>query len=62
MFINGTHFLSQRFTDGTNWPEWSINFWRNFSLSFVFVLSSYALNIIVYIVPLPASLKAKFRD
>lgn len=62
MFVNGTHFLSQRFSDGANWPEWSINYWRNFSLSFVFVLSSYALNVIVYIVPLPASLKAKFRD
>lgn len=62
MYVNGTHFLSQRYSDGINWPEWSINFWRNFALSFVFVLSSYALNVIVYIVPLPASLKAKFRD
>ncbi|KAI1292779.1 ATP-binding cassette sub-family G member 5 [Halotydeus destructor] len=62
LYVNGTHFLQQRFTEGTNWPEWSINFWRNFSLTFVFVASSYALNMIVYIVPLPASLKAKFRD
>lgn len=62
MFVNGTHFLSQRFSQGANWPEFSINFWRNFALSFVFVLTSYALNIIVYVVPLPASLKSKFRE
>lgn len=62
MFVNGTHFLSQRYSQGVNWPEFSINFWRNFALSFLFVITSYALNVIVYIVPLPASLKSKFRD
>jgi hypothetical protein len=62
MFVNGTHFLSQRYSQGVNWPEFSMNFWRNFSLSFLFVITSYALNVIVYVVPLPASLKSKFRD
>ena len=62
MFVNGTHFLSQRFHQGIHWPQFSINFWRNFSLSFLFVLTSYALNIIVYVLPLPATLKAKFRE
>lgn len=62
MFVNGTHFLSQRYSQGVNWPEFSMNFWRNFALSFLFVITSYALNVIVYVVPLPASLKSKFRD
>lgn len=62
MFVNGTHFLSQRYSHGINWPEFSINYWRNVALPFVFVLTSYALNVIVYVVPLPASLKAKFRE
>lgn len=62
LFVNGTHFLAQRYSQGVNWPEFSINFWRNFALTFVFVLTSYALNVIVYVLPLPASLKSKFRD
>lgn len=62
MFVNGTHFLTQRYSQGVNWPEFSINYWRNVALPFVFVLTSYALNVIVYVVPLPASLKAKFRE
>ena len=62
MFVNGTHFMSQRYSQGVNWPEFSINFWRNFALSFVFVITSYASNVIIYLVPLPASLKSKFRD
>ena len=67
MFLNGTHFLAHRFREGINaskllLPEWSLLFWKNFSLVFVFILSSFAINTIVYIVPVSASLKAKFRD
>ena len=67
MFINGTHFLSQRFKEGVSasknqLQEWSLTHYKNFALNFVFILSSYALNTIVYIIPIPASLKSKFRD
>ncbi|XP_053203807.1 ATP-binding cassette sub-family G member 5-like isoform X2 [Panonychus citri] len=67
LFINGTHFLSQRYKEGIDasknlLPEWSLTHYKNFALNFVFILSSYALNTIVYIIPIPGSVKSKFRD
>lgn len=67
LFINGTHFLSQRFKDGIDASknqlhEWSLTHYKNYFLTFVFVLSSFCLDTIVYIIPIPASLKSKFRD
>ncbi|XP_074602676.1 ATP-binding cassette sub-family G member 5 isoform X2 [Brevipalpus obovatus] len=67
MFINGTHFLSQRFREGIDssknlLPEWSLTHYKNYALTFMFILSSYCLNTFVYIIPIPGSLKSKFRD
>lgn len=67
LFINGTHFLSQRFKEGIDasknlLPEWSLTHYKNYFLTFVFVLSSFCLDTIVYILPIPGSLKSKFRD
>lgn len=62
MFIDGKHFLEQRFNEGKDWPEWSLMHWKNFALNYLFILAFYLINTIIYIVPLPASLKSKFRD
>lgn len=69
MFINGTHFLAHRFREGIEaskgvhlLPEWSLFFWKNYALIFVFILASFAINTVLYVVPVSASLKAKFRD
>lgn len=62
MFLSGNHFLEQRFKDVKDIPEWSLMHWKNFAFIYMFVLAFYIINSIVYIVPLPASLKSKFRD
>ena len=67
LYLNGTHFLAHRYREGVEASkhllgEFSLHFWRNFALLHVLVLAAYAINSIVYVVPLPASLKAKFRD
>jgi ATP-binding cassette subfamily G (WHITE) protein 5 (sterolin 1) len=67
LFLNGTHFLAHRYREGVDaskhlLPEFSLLFWRNFALLHVIVLGAFAVTSIVYVLPLPASLKAKFRD
>lgn len=67
LFLNGTHFLAHRYREGVDaskhlLPEFSLHFWRNFALLHVIVLSVFAITSIVYVLPLPASLKSKFRD
>lgn len=62
MFLSGNHFLDQRLRDVKDIPEWSLIFWKNFAFIFIFVISSYLINTVIYVIPLPASLKAKFRD
>ncbi|RWS15547.1 ABC transporter sub-family G-like protein 12 [Dinothrombium tinctorium] len=67
LFINGTHFLVQRFKEITDagksqLPAWSVITLRNFVANFVFAFSAYAFSTIVFVIPLPGSLKAKFRD
>lgn len=62
MFLSGNHFLDQRLRDIKDIPEWSLIFWKNFAFIFIFAVSSYLINTVIYVIPLPASLKAKFRD
>lgn len=62
LYLSGNHFLDQRLRDVKDTPEWSLVFWKNFAFIFIFVLSSYLINTVIYVLPLPASLKAKFRD
>ena len=62
MFLSGNHFLDQRLRDIKDIPEWSLIFWKNFAFIFIFALSSHLINTVIYVIPLPASLKAKFRD
>lgn len=62
LYLSGNHFLDQRLRDVKDTPEWSLMFWKNFAFIFIFVLSSYLINTVIYVLPLPASLKAKFRD
>lgn len=61
-FINGTHYLSYKFRTGRGQAEVDIQYWLNFGLCFAFVGGFYVVNIISHIVPLPASIKSKFRD
>lgn len=62
VFLDGNHFLDQRLKETKDTPEWSLMYWKNFAFIYIFVIAFYLINTIVYIVPLPASLKSKFRD
>ncbi|XP_054165493.1 ATP-binding cassette sub-family G member 5-like [Oppia nitens] len=62
VFLSGNHFLDQRLRDVKDIQEWSIIHWKNFAFIYIFVIAMYLFNTIIYIVPLPASLKSKFRD
>ncbi len=62
IFLSGNHFLDQRLKEAKDTQEWSLMHWKNFAFIYIFVIAFYLINTIVYIVPLPASLKAKFRD
>ena len=62
MFLSGNHYLDQRFKDIKDIPEWSLIFWKNFAFIFIFAIGSDLINTVIYVIPLPASLKAKFRD
>ena len=62
IFLSGNHFLDQRLKEAKDVSEWSLIHWKNFAFIYIFVIAFYLINTIVYIVPLPASLKSKFRD
>ncbi|KPM06683.1 ABC transporter sub-family G-like protein 12 [Sarcoptes scabiei] len=62
MFLSGNHYLDQRFRDIKDIPEWSLIFWKNFAFIFIFAIGAYLINTVIYVIPLPASLKSKFRD
>ncbi|CAG2100894.1 unnamed protein product [Medioppia subpectinata] len=62
VFLNGNHFLDQRLKEVKDIPEWSLIYWKNFAFIYIFVIAFYLFNTIVYMIPLTASLKSKFRD
>ncbi|XP_064476480.1 ATP-binding cassette sub-family G member 5-like isoform X2 [Ornithodoros turicata] len=61
-FINGTHYLGHKFRTGRGQSEVDIQYWLNFGLCFAFVGGFYVVNVISHIIPLPSSIKSKFRD
>lgn len=61
-YVNGTHYLGHKFRMGRGQAEVDVQYWLNFGLCFAFVGSFCLVNVISHIVPLPASIKSKFRD
>lgn len=62
LFLSGNHFLDLRLRDARDTAEWSLTFAKNFAFIPIFAVASLLINTVIYVVPLPASLKAKFRD
>ena len=63
-YRNGTYYLLERyhFLDNGHDRQQDLLFWYNFGLSFAFFGGMLLLNLVLYLVPLPAFIKSKFRD
>lgn len=61
-FVNGSHYLGHKYRMGRGQAEVDTQYWLNFGLCFAFVGSLCLVNVISHIIPLPASIKSKFRD
>lgn len=61
-FVNGSHYLGHKYRMGRGQAEVDVQYWLNFGLCFAFVGSFCLVNVISHIIPLPASIKSKFRD
>ncbi|XP_022650222.1 ATP-binding cassette sub-family G member 5-like [Varroa jacobsoni] len=61
-FVSGSHFISQKYRTGRGTLHVDLQYWLNFGLSFGFIGAMYLVNVILHIIPLPASVKIKFRD
>ncbi|XP_022254351.1 ATP-binding cassette sub-family G member 5-like [Limulus polyphemus] len=61
-WLNGTHYLSIKYHFQRESFEQSLQYWLNFGMCYVFVGGMWLVNIIIYLLPLPAFIKVKFRD
>ncbi|XP_076064875.1 ATP-binding cassette sub-family G member 5 [Oratosquilla oratoria] len=64
-YRNGSYYLLERYHFPDNAFDHNredLLLWINFGLSFAFVGGMMVVNLVLYLVPLPAFIKAKFRD
>ncbi len=62
-YINGTHFLAEKygFASGAKLDDF-FDVWFNVGVSVVFAVGLFFVNLLLYVIPLPAFVKAKFRE
>ena len=61
-YLNGTHFLVEKYGTEPGVLDEFMNQYFNLGLSFAFPLGIFILNLVLYLIPLPAYVKAKFRE
>ena len=61
-YVNGTHYLRERYHVEHPPYEDDLRLWMNFSFNFLFAGVMFVATIILHIIPLPAFVKSKFRD
>ena len=61
-YVNGTHYLMERYHLRHPPYDDDLRFWMNFGFNFLFTGVMFVANVILHIVPLPAFIKSKFRD
>ncbi len=61
-YVNGSHYLKEKY--GYEGDELAVfmDRWFNFGVCFVFPVGLFIINMILYVIPLPAFVKAKFRE
>jgi hypothetical protein len=61
-YFNGTYYLQEKYGHEEGAVEAVMSTWFNLGLAFVFPVTLFFLNLILYLIPLPAFIKAKFRE
>ena len=66
-YVNGSFYLLERYHMSSFSPSDDainddLDYWRNFGVTFGFVGLMTVFNVILYLVPLPAFVKSKFRE
>uniref|UniRef100_A0A2P2I991 ATP-binding cassette sub-family G member 5-like n=3 Tax=Hirondellea gigas TaxID=1518452 RepID=A0A2P2I991_9CRUS len=64
-YRNGTYYLLERYhfpQTGIDQDRQDIDLWNNMGFSFIFYASMLIANLVLYLIPLPAFIKTKFRE
>ena len=64
-YRNGTYYLLERFhfpQTGIDQERMDIDMWSNVGFSFTFYAGMLLANLVLYLIPLPAFIKTKFRE
>ena len=61
-YINGSHYLIERYGKEELELEAIMDPWFNFGVAYIFPLGLLTINMVLYLIPLPAFVKAKFRE
>jgi len=61
-YINGTHYLVERYSYPGVKLEELLDPWTNTAINLAFPTALAIINLVLYLVPLPAFIKAKFRE
>merc|ERR1711953_775281 len=61
-YLNGTHFLVEKYGSEPGVLDEFMNQYFNLGLYFAFPLGIFILNLVLYLIPLPAYVKAEFRE
>ncbi len=61
-YVNGSHYLEEKFGFGDDELVHFLDRWFNLGISFVFPVGLFLINLVLYMIPLPAFVKAKFRE
>ena len=61
-YVNGTHYLQEKYGYQGEELHMFMDTWFNFGVSFVFPTALFLINMVLYLIPLPAFVKAKFRE
>jgi len=63
-YLNGSHYLEERYGYRDNRPKLDeiMDQWFNLIISFIFPAAAAVVNLVLFLVPLPGFVKAKFRE
>jgi len=61
-YINGSHYLIEKYGKDEGELDNLLNLWFNFGVAYIFPLGLLVINMVLYLIPLPAFVKAKFRE
>ena len=62
-YIDGNHYLKEKYDHKSDEElDATLNVWFNFGVAYIFPLGMLVVNMVLYLIPLPAFVKAKFRE